>query len=442
MNLMDGILGTNLPEQGQEDSQSRKVDFKMVTFSLGGKDYGIDIMQVKEIFKAETFTPVPNTARFVRGVFNLRGEIISIIDLRRMFNIPDDDETESGAEEDLIFLNIDDSIIGIVVDSINDVVGTDSATIQPPHPLFGDINIKYISGVVQYQERLYILLDLETIFGKEGTALDTPPPAIQPQAAPSKVSVPAAAENIPEVSFGFITETLATFLWFYVGEINELWVKDRFEEWKKIRGSGSGQLQLKSGEDAEEFLQGFSSRSTDQLWPADLGEAFAAILPELDSGNASIWNVGCGSGPEAYSLACILKKRYPAKRLKVWAHDKDLLKISSAPNLAASQETIPEWLRHYTVEGRNGYTFNQEIQETILFEYHDVANENTMPPVIGIVARDILSFLQTEQRTKVLEDFYEKLLPGGILVVGENEKLSADLWSEQDQNGLRWYTKR
>ncbi len=64
------------------------IDFKMVTFSLGGKEYGIDIMKVKEISKAASFTYVPNSSPFVRGVYNLRGEIISIIDLRVMFNIP------------------------------------------------------------------------------------------------------------------------------------------------------------------------------------------------------------------------------------------------------------------------------------------------------------------------------------------------------------------
>ena len=65
-----------------------KVDFKMVTFSLAGKEYGIDIMSVKEIAKAGRFTYVPNAAPFVRGVYNLRGDIISVIDLRIFFHLP------------------------------------------------------------------------------------------------------------------------------------------------------------------------------------------------------------------------------------------------------------------------------------------------------------------------------------------------------------------
>ena len=87
---------TNIPQEDEmelmqgtiEDKENvALVDYKMVTFSLAGKDYAIDIMQVKEIAKTGRFTYVPNTLPFVLGVYNLRGEIIPIIDLRLFFNI-------------------------------------------------------------------------------------------------------------------------------------------------------------------------------------------------------------------------------------------------------------------------------------------------------------------------------------------------------------------
>ena len=88
-------------EEEQEESQVvekvETIDFKMVTFSLGGKEYGIDIMKVKEISKAGKFTYVPNSIPFVKGVYNLRGDIISVIDLRIMFNI----EVEKKSKFDL-----------------------------------------------------------------------------------------------------------------------------------------------------------------------------------------------------------------------------------------------------------------------------------------------------------------------------------------------------
>lgn len=80
--------GVGIGDTDSLHEQMIVVDFKMVTFSLAGKDYAIDIMRVKEIAKAGNFTYVPNTSPFVLGVYNLRGDIIPIIDLRIFFNIP------------------------------------------------------------------------------------------------------------------------------------------------------------------------------------------------------------------------------------------------------------------------------------------------------------------------------------------------------------------
>jgi len=147
------------------------IDYKMVTFALAGKDYAIDIMEVKEIAKAGRFTFVPNTSPFVLGVYNLRGDIIPIIDLRIFFNIPTK-ARESDALESMIIINVDEQTFGIVVDSIDKVVGISKNSIQPPHPIFGDINIKYIHGVVENQGRLYILLDVNRIFGSRVKAAE------------------------------------------------------------------------------------------------------------------------------------------------------------------------------------------------------------------------------------------------------------------------------
>ena len=145
-------------EQLNEALQEKKeaasyVDFKMVTFSLADKDYAIDIMYVKEIAKAGRFTYVPNTLPFVLGVYNLRGEIIPILDVRLFFNIEVQKRDEKKLEN-LLILTLDDQTFGLVVDKIDKVVGVQKSSIQPPHPLFADINIKYISGVVENNNRL------------------------------------------------------------------------------------------------------------------------------------------------------------------------------------------------------------------------------------------------------------------------------------------------
>ena len=146
-----------------------KIDFKMITFSLAGKEYGIDIMSVKEIAKAGRFTYVPNAAPFVRGVYNLRGDIISVIDLRTFFHLPAE-RKEEDALESLLILRIDEHVFGVIVDGIDKVVAISSAGIQPPHPIFGDINVKFIKGIVENSGKLYIILDAAMIFAPSKAA--------------------------------------------------------------------------------------------------------------------------------------------------------------------------------------------------------------------------------------------------------------------------------
>ena len=153
-------------QASEASKRSDKIDFKMITFSLAGKEYGVDIMNVKEIAKAGRFTYVPNAAPFVRGVYNLRGEIISVIDLRIFFHLPAE-RKEDEALESLIILKIDEHVFGVIVDAIDKVVGISSSSLQPPHPIFGDINVKYIKGIVENGGKLYIILDVEKIFAPE-----------------------------------------------------------------------------------------------------------------------------------------------------------------------------------------------------------------------------------------------------------------------------------
>ena len=118
---------TDLIAKTQEDLNAARrrqetIDFKMVTFCLSGKDYAIDIMYVKEIAKAGQFTFVPNTMPFVIGVYNLRGDIIPIIDMRIFFNAPVP-EYKDGELRNLLILKVEDQTFGIVVDKIDKVVG-------------------------------------------------------------------------------------------------------------------------------------------------------------------------------------------------------------------------------------------------------------------------------------------------------------------------------
>lgn len=407
-------------EIAEPAKKAEKVDFKMVTFSLAGKEYGVDIMSVKEIAKASRFTYVPNASTFVRGVYNLRGEIISVIDLRIFFHLPAERKEEE-ALESLIILKIDEHVFGVIVDAIDKVVGIASASIQPPHPIFGDINVKYIKGIVENGGKLYIILDVEKIFAPERPEESPAGGALDARVAESRTvaSEPAVAAN-GEVAASFIKETLAALRGFYVTRINEDWFQARFALWKAAR-KGSD-LQLREQSEADEFLEGFWSRGTGNLWDEDYAVEFEKALPQIEAKSINVWNPGCGKGYETWAFACVMRKRYPEARIKIWANDSDLLAISMAPNMVFPED-IPEYYRPFTAKGRNGLVFVQSIRDSIFFEFHDVMNANTLPPLDLILCRDMLSFVAPIDQKRLLGDFIDKLKPNGIALCGANERL-------------------
>ncbi|MGP1601314.1 CheR family methyltransferase [Treponema sp.] len=466
--------------------QIANIDFKMVTFALAGKDYAIDILKIKEIAKAGRFTYVPNSAPFVIGVYNLRGEIIPIIDLRIFFNIPVP-ERVGEEQESIIIISFGEQKYGVVVDRIDRVVGIQSSSIQPPHPLFGDINIKYIYGVVENADRLYILLDVDRIFGlKNGeryeiaqdlTVLRTQslPPEAKTAAPSSKetsaaanspaaqsmpmqkntaassstkaasaaqaASAPAqSAQNEPE--FSFIADGLASFKKFYVSDINETWARKRYTDWKKERAGAK--LQILNADDADAFLKPFYSRCSASWWTKEYADAVYAALPDNHAKQIQVWNPGCGGGYEAYSLACLLTKRYPDAKIRIYAQDTDLLAVSNAPLMLMKKTEATSWYEPFLTQTASGeWTFTSHIKDSIMFEYHDCMHANPIPQVDIVFSRDFLSFVPEASRETVLADFYEKIRGNGFALVGDNEVLAdQNNWFEVMNDSVIIYSKQ
>ncbi|GHV88172.1 chemotaxis protein W [Spirochaetia bacterium] len=426
--VIKDLVQVNADLQEQKD-RVETVDFKMITFSLGGKDYGVDIMNVKEIAKADKFTYVPNAASFVRGVYNLRGEIIPIVDLRIFFHLPVD-QTEDN-QENMLILRIGDRVYGTIVDKIDKVVGSNAEQIQPPHPIFGDINIKFISGVVEKQGSLYIILDVIRIFTQSDEEKAKPRGTLQEGAGenffvPAVATPPEARNEVSDSDFGFIKDGLIALKHFTPGPLNELWLGKRFTEWSGLH-SGA-EVQLRNANDADDFLSTFYSPGNGTFWEDEYAYMVKNLLPDLSSNNIQVWNLGCGKGYETFSLACILKSRYPLGHIKIWANDSDLMAISQAPNMVYDLNEAPEFVRGYLVKGKNGYSFNQEIKDAITFEYHDVLNGNVVPEVDIIMVRDLLSFVTVQDQDRLIAEFAEKLKKRGVVFLGRNERLSEDDW--------------
>ena len=441
------------------------IDFKMVTFSLAEKDYAIDIMHVKEIAKAGRFTYVPNTLPFVLGVYNLRGEIIPILDLRLFFNIPVPKRTGNKLEN-LLILNVDDQKFGLVVDKIDKVVGVQKSTIQPPHPLFGDINIKYIDGIVEAANRLYVLLDVLKIFAakenkehQSSEKNDLEPSKddkyaalrvnMEKAAAEARLAKKAEAEKSAApaeddksvLNIKFISESLANYKKFYVSSVNDSWVNHRYSEWEKERGADKTQLQNET--DAENFLKPFWSQFTGSWWTKEFAQSIKNLLPENTAKQIIVWNPGCGKGMETYSLACVLKEKYPNSRVRIYAQDIDLLSVSNASLMSVPANLADDWYAPYLSKKANGeLTFNEEIKESVMFEYHDCKNANALPMVDIVFARDLMSLLDVDAQKLLINEFLEKMKGNAVVIVGENEAIDSSLgFGEKSVGALVAYTK-
>ncbi len=432
-----------LKEEYNKTEAVDNIDYKMVSFSLGGKDYGIDIMKVKEIQKVNKFTFVPNSEPYVRGVFNLRGDIISIIDLRIMFSVSYDENNND--LEDVIVLTVDDKKIGVIVDSINKVIGIQSSTIQPPHPIFSNINIKYINGIVDKDSKIYIILDIERIFGQENE-LEQEPESEEKEfesgSIPEKIvyrNADVKAET--DVNKDFIKDTLKTFINFHVTDINEAWFFGRYDDWLKKRRESGENVQLSGVEDAEQFIQTFYSRNTGRFFDQIAAQALMKIIPENIKGNYYIWDIGCGNGYETYSIAAIARKQNPDAAIKIWANDKDLLSISNAPNITVDKISVPGYLNDFISEGTKGGVISQKLRDIIYFEYHDVKNHNPYPDVDMIICRDVLSFFDYNEQFRIISELFEKLKNNGILITGDNENIVLEGLDKYEEQGIVFYRK-
>lgn len=134
-------------------------ELQIVGFMLGDEEYAVDILSVNEILKMTSITRVPKANEFVKGVINLRGNVVPIINLRKKFK---GEEKEADDTTRIIILTIDDNRFGIIVDNVTEVIRIKSENIEEPN-LIDSLDKKYVEGVGKYDGRLLILLKLEQI---------------------------------------------------------------------------------------------------------------------------------------------------------------------------------------------------------------------------------------------------------------------------------------
>lgn len=131
-----------------------------LTFKLHQEEYGVEILKVQEIKGFTQVTPVPNTPAYVRGVINLRGTVVPVLDLRARFRMESADYNQFTV---IIVVNLHDRIVGLVVDAVSDVLNFRHDDVEPT-PDFGvGVDTSFITGLAKVEERLVLLLNLECL---------------------------------------------------------------------------------------------------------------------------------------------------------------------------------------------------------------------------------------------------------------------------------------
>lgn len=144
----------------QAAAEANGATAEYLTFRLGGEEYGIDILRVQEIRSYEQPTRIANAPDFLKGVVNLRGVIVPIIDLRVKLGCP---SAEFNAFTVVIVLNIRGRVVGAVVDAVSDVLELAGSAVKPAPTMNAQVDTSYITGIANVGERMLILMDIQAL---------------------------------------------------------------------------------------------------------------------------------------------------------------------------------------------------------------------------------------------------------------------------------------
>lgn len=157
-------------QEKNESEFSRSTDLteQFLTFIMAGEEYGVDILTVQEIRGWESVTPIPNSPQHVKGVINLRGTIVPIIDLRLRFGL---ENVSYGPMTVVIVMKVvgvrGKRVMGIVVDAVSDVYSLSMQDMRGAPDLGDHVNTSYIRGLVNVDSKMVILLDINELLGSD-----------------------------------------------------------------------------------------------------------------------------------------------------------------------------------------------------------------------------------------------------------------------------------
>ena len=155
-------------KEAANNSETKSLEGKYLTFILNNEEYGLEILKVREIIGVMDITPVPQTPSFIKGIINLRGKVIPVVDLRLKFVMP---EIEYTKETCIIVVDISNRLMGIIVDTVSEVLDIAAKDIEPTPSLGSDIKTDFILGMGKIKGKVKILLDIDRVLTLDELAL-------------------------------------------------------------------------------------------------------------------------------------------------------------------------------------------------------------------------------------------------------------------------------
>ncbi|MCK8818186.1 chemotaxis protein CheW [Natroniella sulfidigena] len=143
---------------------------QVIVFDIGSEKFGIKITRVHEIVRMKEITELPNSSKYMEGIINLRGDIVSVIDLRKRFNL---EQIESTNDTRIIVVEFEGQDVGVVVDNVSEVLHIQNSDVDLPPKSMAGIKEDYLKGIVKVDEDIIILLNLDNLLSsKENIQLE------------------------------------------------------------------------------------------------------------------------------------------------------------------------------------------------------------------------------------------------------------------------------
>jgi purine-binding chemotaxis protein CheW len=166
-------MSTDIQERVQDHTDAESTGtMQLVSFHLADETFGVEITKVREINLMCEITQVPQSPPYVKGLINLRSNVIPVVDLRALFGLP---ENELNSESRIMVMQVGSRIIGIIGDGVDEVLRISNKDIAPPPPTVAGLEQDYLMGIVRLESKLLILLDIDKVLGDATTELESAP---------------------------------------------------------------------------------------------------------------------------------------------------------------------------------------------------------------------------------------------------------------------------